>query len=78
MRVKIRLNRKIYILLIPKIIRMEKEITKLTDEELQKEINSAISTWQFSFTKTQFEEEIVKELREEQVKRLIKTWHKQI
>ena len=46
----------------------------MSDEVLKMELNFAIATWQGAYVYCQMKEEIVNELRQEQVKRLLKSW----
>ena len=52
----------------------QKKIEELTDKELMRKLNLAISDWSIAYTGAEFKQEIVKEYRAEQVKRLLDQW----
>ena len=52
----------------------QKKIEELTDKELMRKLNLAISDWSIAYTAAEFKQEIVKEYRAEQVKRLLDQW----
>ena len=55
---------------------MKDEKEKLTDKQLMAKINQAINDWSCAYTQSEFKKEIVNELRQEQVKRLVASWRK--